>query len=177
MRKIARILSVFLLLLGPLLIYFLLQRAGENHYELPVYFSKKDQKFPQVHKTTCLPSNYPYSIFDHPIGQQFARSDASAYLFYSNSTAEGEKKIQVLQKKMQDRQKSVQAYGPMLPKDSLDYVRDCVLHVSTLFGKEKIRNWAVLLDSSGYVRGFFDPNDEKDFRKGLAEIYILLNIH
>ena len=62
-------------------------------------------------------------------------------------------------------------------KQGLSYIRDCLLRVNELFEGKIPDSWAVLIDNKGHIRGFFNPSDPDDFRKGLAEGYILQDLY
>ena len=193
MPRLLRIGGLMLLLLGPLVLFFLLQLTATNHYELPTYFETPDStlRSTSLGNINCLPHNYPYTVFAHPSGEQFARKNTHSYLLHNISANTNIKNLELFYKKVSEKG-TLQLHAfvewgtsATLPKaqakwqttslsyQGLSYIRDCVLHVSDLFEEGMPANWAVLLDSRGRIRGFFDPNDEDDFRKGLAEGFIL----
>ena len=195
--RLLRIGGVVLLLVGPLIFFLSLRITGKNHYELPVYFESPGSKksglsLGGVH---CLPLTYPYDVFAHPSGEQFAKEGVHTYLLHNIERETNLEALHLFYEKVREKG-PLQMYGLLredeatsappstrpdwqfisYSKQGLHYIRDCLLLVDKLFEERVPTSWAVLLDSRGRIRGFFNPNDQSDLRKGLAEGYILQDL-
>ena len=190
---IFRVSGALLLLLSPVFLYLFFHFFGENHYEVPTYFEKPPEGSHQsLSRVDCMSHGYPYRVFSHPSGNRFFKEGVSLYVIHNLSTENSNEWLTTFYEKVNEKG-SVQMYGflekglnvPLPPTrsnwllkeltpDGFSYLRDCVLHVMDLFEVSAPPTaWAILLDAKGRIRGFFNPESEKDFRKGLAEAFIM----
>ena len=201
--RIMRVGIVSLLLFGPLMLYLSLRTSGTNYYELPVYFQSPPADSSSTGTSekgiTCLSYTYPYTVFSHPGGSNYAVPGKQVYLMHAIEPSSTFQFIEAFHHKMLEHGQAV-SYGFHIPgvelagydvaeqkdwqlhahsPDGLSYLRDCVLRAPELFGGTEAipSNWSILLDSTGAIRGHFDMSDQEEFRDGLAQALILIGIN
>ena len=185
-----------MLLLSPVLLYLFLHFFGENHYDLPVYFERAPtQPHRSLSEIACMSHAYPYKVFEHPSGRNLHKKGTSLYIIHNIASEQDIKTFTALYEEVEKRN-TVQIYGIVAEGHSFSlpaiyygwsfkeltpsgsaYLRDCVLHIMDLFEQESSpEHWAILLDAEGYIRGSFDPSDDKDLNKGRTEAFIIQDL-
>lgn len=183
------------LLLLPSFFYVILNETGENHYALPVYFKKN------FAKVGCETASSPYSVFSSPIAKTVGIVDTQqeVFLFHYLGTEEDHQKtsVQSLQKLLNTLKKSMsiryhiytitserdtRTLPPAeknntilaLKKKPMHALFSCLLFVDELIKmKENHKSWVIIADKKGRIRGFFNPEQDKGFRSGYAQLAIL----
>ena len=176
MKQSSKIIVLVLTLAFPVLVYLFLKSFGENRFNLPVYYSEASVT------EFCNEMSFPHTVEVSLI--DFSAEQATLIFFATNTQSDdiqellrvADKYNQVQIVLLSDQQLMGDKFLPIgLESDEFIHVVDCELIMNGELDPElPINEKAVLVDSNGYIRGYYQTTELDDLDRLEVELDILL---
>lgn len=176
MRQSSKIIVLVLTLAFPVLVYVFLKSFGENRFNLPIYYSEAPET------EFCDGMSFPHTVEVNSI--DFSAEQATLIFFATNTQSDDIQELlrvankynQVQVVLLSDQQLISDEYLPIgLESDKFMHVVDCELLMNGELDAElPISEKAILVDSNGQIRGYYQTTELDDLDRLEVELDILI---